>query len=60
VHLAAGAALGEGAFAQVWATGEVLSLEQAADLALAALADLADAEAVHSAASTFGDATHQA
>jgi predicted ATPase/class 3 adenylate cyclase len=37
---AARAELGEAAFAQAWAEGEALSLEQATDLALAALADL--------------------
>jgi hypothetical protein len=45
------AALGEAPFAQAWAEGEALSLEQATDLALAALADLAVAEAVDPTAS---------
>jgi predicted ATPase/class 3 adenylate cyclase len=39
-------ALSDKAFAQAWAEGQALSLEQATDLALAALADLADAAAV--------------
>jgi hypothetical protein len=53
------AAFSPGAFAQAWAAGQGLSLEQAADLALAALADLADAEAVDAAASASGEAPHE-
>jgi predicted ATPase len=53
-------ALAEPAFAQAWAEGEMLSLEQATDLALAALADLTVSEAVDPAAPTSRDATHEA
>jgi tetratricopeptide (TPR) repeat protein len=45
------AALGEAAFVQAWAEGEALSLEQATDLALAALADLTVPDEVNPATS---------
>jgi predicted ATPase/class 3 adenylate cyclase len=48
---AARAALNPEMFAQAWEEGQALSLEQATDLALAALADLADAEVVDPATS---------
>jgi tetratricopeptide (TPR) repeat protein len=55
---AARAALPPNAFRQAWAEGEALSLEQATDLALAALAELTSAGAVDPAASAYGGETH--